>query len=204
MSVFDSILGGTVVNNWTGGVFGPTTSDVNRIGQEIARLPAMERQVNQLMQILRTAGEDEARRGVTVANTNPQLVEGFNQLLEARELLDELSNMAREGLALAIEAGEISAADIPGVQLEGLPILAVVARVGVIIARFFTSAKVVAWAAKFLRLATIIAAVQAIAHAIATAGSGVQRAGLGLQSATLPIILLLGLWLFSKWKRGKR
>lgn len=203
MSILNSILGGTVVNNWTGGVFGATTEQT-RIGQEIARLPAMERQVDQLSQILRQAGEDEARRGATVATANPMIVDGFNQLLEARELLDGLNMIAREGLAAAIEAGEISAADIPGVQLEGLPILGVVVRVGVIIARFLTSAKVALWISKFLRLSAIIAAVQAIAYAISTAGTGVQRAGMGLQAATLPIILLVGLWLFSKWKRGKR
>lgn len=174
------------------------------IGRQIAQLPAVGRQADQLLQILTQYGRDTASQGSNATNFD-QVVNGFDQLREADELLRELDSIAREGLARAMEAGEIRQVGEDQYDLGLLPLLGVVARVGAIIAKFLTSAQVAAWAAKWLRLTAIIAAVQIIASSIANlvraGGTAVHDVGTGLQAATTPLLLVGALYLLSKLKR---
>lgn len=201
MSFLDDIFRGTMANNVLGVV--PTSSEEQEVAQQIAQLPAIERQIDALFN-----GAKRYDTPGTPPEIQAQIVDVYNQTSEAYRLLRELDAMAREALTAAIEAGDVNPAEVPELNQEGLGVYAILAvggRVALAIARFFTSSKFAMWAAKWVNLTAIIAALQiavmAITNLFRTGSASIEQASNAL---ALPLLVIAGLWIASQFAKRKR
>lgn len=191
----------TLVNNWLGGVFGPTT-DEETIANQLTRLPAFARQLENYHKIATqlSAGvpQDDPRF--------PEFVEIHNKIGDALHTITQLDGIAREALAQAIEAGQIRQVGDDQYDLAGWDsgILGVTLRVALVLGALLVAGP---WLAVFAGLVTLMDWIgehlSTFVNAARATGVAINDAGHGIQAATIPLIILAALWLYSKWKKGR-